>query len=64
MNTKEYYKDLSHIQNNPHWAHVDIMTITGFMNQDERRKHIIEKAAACADEQEIVSKWLFSVLND
>lgn len=41
--TEQYYSDLSFIQNSDHslTANTDIMTITGFMNFEEKSKHIV-----------------------
>ena len=40
---EQYYSDLSFIQNSDHnlIANIDIMTITGLMNFEEKCKHIV-----------------------
>lgn len=37
---KEYYRELQWYQNGGLWDHVDIMTITGFMNDEQKIKHL------------------------
>ena len=50
----EYYKDLSYVQNHPFYAHVDIMTITGFMNDEQKRKHIVSCVSSLYPVQRII----------
>jgi len=51
MEITEYYKHLSRVQNAPMNAHVDIMTITGFMTKQEKLKHIENYAALDNDKR-------------
>ena len=37
---KQQLDDLRDIQNHPHFGHVDILTITGFMTDNEVDEHI------------------------
>jgi len=41
---EEYIKDLMSVQNHPNNAYVEIMTIAGMMDEDQKRAHIVRYA--------------------
>ena len=50
MNRSEYYDHLSRVQNAPSIGNIiDIMTITGFMNDSEKLDHLEHYAAKTSD---------------
>lgn len=56
LDTQDYYRDLSHLQNHDDCAYIDIMTITGFMSPSEKIKHLLRYAQYQKD-TELIEKW-------
>ena len=56
MDTKTYYQDLGHLQNHPDNVDQDIMTITGFMDDDQKRQHLLRYAYRVKD-TDVINRW-------
>ena len=56
LDQKEYYEDLAHLQNHPDVIVIDIMTITGFMDDSAKVDHLL-RYAKYTNDMELVEKY-------